>query len=160
MRNPLAPLAPLALSFALALGCGGAKDDKSDEPAGGPAKIEAVGVQVELPAGWSYAEKNGGHWVSKGAFYGAQLQKMDAMPGSLEDAKKGWMEGTVKDEGEKGGAFYAVVEVEFPGDEAMKLPYVYVIAPVGDAAVQCSGQLQAGDDAKALVDVCLTMKPL
>ena len=154
MRH-LLPLAVLSLSLALTTGCD--KDKKPEEDAGGPAKVEAVGVQVELPGGWKYAEKNGGHWVSKSMAYGAQLQKVDAMPASLDDAKKGWMDGKVTSEGEKDGAFYAVVEVDF-GE--MKLPYVYVVAPIGEGAVQCSGQLQAGDDAQPLIDVCLSMKAL
>ena len=53
--------------------------------------------------------------------------------------------------------FYAVIDGDFGN---MVLPYVYVVTPVGDGGVMCSGQLQAEDDPKALLDVCLSMKPL
>ncbi len=150
----------LALALIASRGCGGSTETKSDEPAGGAVEIKSLGVRLDLPADWKQSERNGGQWVNKSPVYGAQLQKIDAMPASLDEAKKGWMEGTVKDEGKKGEALYAVIEVEFPGDETMKMPYVYVVAPVGDGAVQCSGQLQAGADASELVEVCATMKAI
>jgi|GEM_PF-2546957 len=131
---------------------------KKDEPAGGPVKLDTLGVQVDLPSGWSHAEKRGEQWVSRSMTYGAKLETVETMPASLEDAKKSlFLQGKATDEGKKGDALYAVIEADFGN---MVLPYVFVVTPVGKAAVMCSGQLQEGDDAKALVDVCLTMKAL
>ena len=146
------------LAVVLFCACDDSASCTKDEPACGPVKVEAVGVQVELPAGWSYGEKNGGHWVSRSMTYGAKLETVDTMPGSLEDAKKTiFLQGEARDEGSKDKTFYAVIDGDFGN---MVLPYVYVVTPVGDGGVMCSGQLQAEDDPKALLDVCLSMKPL
>ncbi len=159
MKRILLP-SVLAVVAAVTAACDKSGDGEADAGAPTVARVEAVGVQVELPGGWSYKERHGAHWVNRSLAYGAMLEKVDAMPASLADAKKTWMEGKVVDEGERAGDFFAVVDVEFGGKDSMVLPMVYFIAPIGDAAVQCSGQLQPGDDPKPLLDVCASMKAL
>jgi hypothetical protein len=159
---PLATL--LFATFAMLATTACDKKSDTEEPAGGPAKIEDLGVVVELPAGWKYAKRGAEHWVTKSTMYGARLSKKDAMPGSLDDAIAGWIQGTASDKGEvSGGGYYAVIETEFPagdGGDPMKLPFVQVVLPLGDAAVECGGQLQTGDDPKPLLEVCKSIKPL
>ena len=149
-----------SLAVAVPAACDKSGDDGAEASAPTVARVEAVGVQVELPAGWNYKERNGAHWVNRSLAYGAMLEKVDAMPASLADAKKTWMEGKIVDEGERAGGFFAVVNVEFGGKDSRVLPLVYFIGPIGEAAVPCRSQLQAGDDPKPPLDVCASMKPL
>jgi hypothetical protein len=85
----------VSLLAALPLAC---KPDV-EEPAGGPASIEALGVVAVLPPGWSHQDKRGEQWLSKTAFYGGRLSKT-TMPASLDAAIGGWLAGDVVDKGE------------------------------------------------------------
>jgi hypothetical protein len=125
-------------------------------------EIASLGVAVELPSGWKHQEKRGEQWLTKGALYGGRLSKTE-LPESLDAAVAGWLQGEVKDKGEAAGGYWAVVEAEFPaagGGEPMRLPNVFVVVPVGDGAIECGGQLQAGDDPGPLLEVCKSLKPL
>jgi hypothetical protein len=54
-----------------------------------------------------------------------------------------------------------VIEAEFPdagGGAPMRLPHVFAVTAIGDGAVECSGQLQAGDDPGPLLQVCKSLK--
>jgi hypothetical protein len=119
-------------------------------------------VVAELPPGWSHQEKRGEHWLSKTAFYGGRLTKT-TMPDSLDAAIGAWLAGDVLDKGEAPGTYWAVIEAEFPdagGGAPMRLPHVFVVMAIGDAAVECGGQLQTGDDPGPLLKVCKSLKAL
>jgi hypothetical protein len=145
---------PVLLSSLVAPACSKGDGDSAVE-------IADLGVTVALPDGFEYQEKKGQHWLVKNSFYSAVLQKEDKMPSSLDDAIKSWLDGSVKDKGEvAGGGYYAVVDVEFPGDEKITVPYVNVIVPSKEGAISCSGQLQPKDDPSALLEACKGIKAL
>ncbi len=131
------PRIALAISLVLAApaGCGTSKSSAVKL-----TKIEALGVQVELPDGWNYVRVSKQHRLAKSDSFFAYLTPLAEIPADVPEP---------------------ITKVAYDvGGKVQNVPYVRVIVPVGDQAVECHGAVMAPGDPDELLNICRAVRPL